>query len=44
MGTWAWLQKTFPKYDTLRELDEHHRIIVLPADYLEDDDEEQEAV
>ena len=38
MKTWGWFKKNFPMYKMLPELDEHHRIMVLPSDYQEDDD------
>jgi len=38
MGTWGWFKKNFPKYAALPELDDQHRIMILPADYQEDDD------
>ncbi len=42
MATWGWFKKTFPKYNMLPEMDEHHRILILPADYQEDEDSVQE--
>ena len=38
MQTWGWFKKNFPKYSSIPEMDEQHHIIVLPADYEEDDD------
>ena len=38
MGAWGWFKKTFPKYAKLPELDDQHRIMILPADYQDDDD------
>ena len=29
---WAWFRSTFPNYAAVPELDEAHRIVVLPAD------------
>ena len=42
MQTWGWFKKTFPKFAMLPEMDENHHIIVLPADYQEDEDRIQE--
>lgn len=37
LTTWSWFKKTFPNYTGLPELNDEHRIIVTPSDYLTDD-------
>lgn len=37
LTTWNWFKKTFPNYAGLPELNDEHRIIVTPSDYLTDD-------
>ena len=37
MRTWNWFKKTFPNYAGLSELNDEHKIIVTPADYLKDE-------
>ena len=37
MKVWAWFKKTFPNYAATPELNEDHKIVVTPADYLQDD-------
>lgn len=44
MKVWAWFKKTFPNYAATPELNEDHKIVVTPADYLQDMDETIQAV
>ena len=39
MKVWAWFKKTFPNYAATPELSKDHKIVVTPADYLEDEEE-----
>ena len=38
MKVWAWFKKTFPNYAATPELNDDHKIVVTPADYLKDDE------
>ena len=39
MKVWAWFKVTFPNYTSTPEMNENHKIVVTPADYLQDADD-----
>ena len=43
MKVWAWFKKTFPNYAATPELNDDHKIVVTPADYLQDDEKNLQA-
>ena len=43
MKVWNWFKKTFPNYAATPELNDDHKIVVTPADYLQDDGQNLQA-
>ena len=43
MKVWKWFEKTFPNYAATPELNDDHKIVVTPADYLQDDEKNLQA-
>ena len=43
MAVWSWFKKTFPNYAATPELNDDHKIVITPADYLKDDEKSLQA-